>query len=205
MDDENELTPEERMAFQDLQRDAQPSRILEERIVKSLREEGVLGDRARVRHYGTAGSERPRWLRSWALAGSIAASLLLFASGIFVGHWMGNRSTTQAFLAVREQDATQLALRIQEAGTAYVSALVQLGSLQAPAPSLHSPRQSASLTSADVRQGTEVALGSLYAAAYELARLNPGDTDVRRVLQILEERRARDAGLGVGAPDVVRF
>jgi hypothetical protein len=205
MDDENELTPEERMAFQDLQQDARPSRILEERIVKSLREEGILGDRVRSRHHGTAGAERPRWLRSWALAGSIAASLLLFASGTFVGHWMGTRSTTQAFLAVREQDATQLALRIQEAGTAYVSALVQLGSLQRAAPSLSQPKQSASLTSADIRQGTEVALGSLYAATYELARLNPGDTDVRRVLQILEERRARDAGLGVSTVDVVRF
>lgn len=205
MDDENELTPEERMAFQDLPRDAQPSRILEERIVKSLREEGILGDRARVPHDGTAGAERPGKLRSWVLAGSIAASLLLFASGIFVGHWMGTRSTTQAFLAVREQDATQLALRIQEAGTAYVSALVQLGSLQRTAANLSGPGQPPSRTSADVRQGTEVALGSLYAAAYELARLNPGDADVRRVLQILEDRRARDAGLGVSTLDVVQF
>ena len=41
--DEFELTPEEKMAFQRLPKEAEPSQLLEERVVRSLREEGILG------------------------------------------------------------------------------------------------------------------------------------------------------------------
>jgi hypothetical protein len=203
MDDEG-LTPEERMAFQKLPREAEPSRILEERIVASLRREGILGGRARA-------VEAPRftggrgWYRPWMAAASVAASLLLFTSGILLGQWMGARSTTQAFIQVREQDAAQVALRIQEAGSAYVAALAALGQIEAAGEGSGDSEVGPPGVRSGVDQGREVAMGALYAAANELARMSPGDADVLRVLQILEDRRAREEGRADEARNVVWF
>jgi hypothetical protein len=144
------------------------------------------------------------------MGAAVAASLVLFASGVFLGQRLGSQSTTQAFLAVREQDAGQLAMTIQEAGSAYVSALAALGELRAgeirsdPAGetgTVGNPLFSAS----DMEQGREVALGALYGAAFELARMSPDDADVLRVLQILEDRQARQEGYGDASRNVVWF
>jgi hypothetical protein len=205
MVDENDLTPEEEMAFQGLPREAEPSRILEERVVKALREEGVLG-------VARAGSGSPQQansalLRPWMVAVYVAASLVLFASGAFFGQRMGSMTTAEAFIQVREQDAAQLALRIQEAGSAYVAALAALSEL---GPGLvgqggAGPGQAASLQGVGLRQGREVALGALYGATNELARMSPDDVDVLRILQILEERQAREEGRGGSDRNVVWF
>jgi hypothetical protein len=200
------LTPEEEMAFQSLPREAEPSDILEGRVVRSLREEGLLGSRAgKEADIGGLGGGGG-WYRPWMAVASIAASLVLFASGVVLGQWMGSESTTQAFIQVREQDATQVALRIQEAGSAYVAALAALG--EYPKGSTGEgvvegrPAQAAGT---DLRQGREVALGALYGAAYELARLDPDDGDLFQVLQILQERRARDEGSADANRNVIWF
>ena len=203
--DEADLTPEERMAFQRLPREAEPSRILEERIVTALREEGILGTRVGGGSSSGSVSGSSAWLRPWMLAASMAASVVLFASGVFLGHRMASQSTAQAFLAVREQDATQVASRIQEAGTAYVSALVALGELGQRSEGEGGVGVPLSQVPAELLQGSEVGLGALYAAAYELARLNPDDPDVLRVFQILEGRRAREAGVESEPRSVVWF
>lgn len=172
------------MAFQRLPREAEPSRLLEERVVRSLRHEGIL----------TSPASAGRWVRSWMIAGVTAASLVLFGGGLAVGHSMGTRSMTQAFLAVREQDSQQVALRIQEAGSAYVAALASLTDLR----STDGP--------GEYTQGREAAMGALYGAAFELARLSPDDPDVLQVLQILEDRRAQDQGWSTpGSRSVVWF
>lgn len=221
--DENELTPEERMAFQRLPRESEPSRILEERVVSALREEGVLRDgsgRSEVVDGGGPGrdgrgdqvpGDRPSrsgglWIRPWMAAAAVAASLALFTSGIFLGQWMGTRTTAQAFLAVREQDATQLAMTIQEAGSQYVSALAALGQLRVSEPGEGAPEGGSLLTAADLEQGREVAMGAMYGAAYELARMSPDDADVLRVLQILDERRNREEeGYAASSRNLVWF
>ncbi len=197
--DEYDLTPEEKMAFERLPREAEPSRILEERIVRSLREEGILGA-GWARGSASRGRSAARgWYRPWMAVASIAASLVLFASGVVLGQWMGSQSTTQAFIQVREQDAAQLALSIQEAGSAYVTALAALGELRGAGIDARRARWRARpRLRPDFRQGREVALGALYGAAYELARLNPEDADVLRVLQILEERRCSGGWTGGG-------
>jgi hypothetical protein len=118
---------------------------------------------------------------------------------------MGTRSTAQAFLAVREQDAAQLALNVQEAGSAYVSALAALGELSGAAA--QGGAESSTLTAQaapGLRQGRDAALGALYGAAFELARMAPGDAEVLKILQILEERRTRDLG-AAQARNVVWF
>jgi len=198
-----DLTPEEEMAFQRLPKEAEPSRILEERIVRSLREDGILGRRKGQVPANGAAAVGSSWYRPWMVAASIAASLVLFASGVGMGQWMGSRSTAQAFIQVREQDATQLALRIQEAGSAYVSALAALGELRVPGPGGEGP--GAVQAGIDLQQGREVALGALYGAANELARMSPDDADVLRVLQILEERRGREEGWSGDDRNVVWF
>ena len=225
--DENELTPEERTAFKGLPREAEPSEILEERVVRGLREEGLLrgggGTSLRRRASGPPGDQdaggmasleggngrgsagrRGIRIRPWMLAGSVAASLILFASGVVLGQWMGMESTSQAFLQVREQDAAELALRIQEAGSAYVAALAALGELRQGAQEAGDP-EGGDPGIAGIRQGREVALGAMYGAVHELARMAPGDPDVLRVLQILEERKVQEQGLGEAERNVVWF
>ena len=203
--DDLELTEEETMAFQRLPREGEPSRILEERVVKALREEGILGRRAsdgggEVRVPGST-----VWFRPWMAAASVAASLVLFASGVFLGHWMGAQTTTQAFIAVRDQDAAQLALRIQEAGSDYVSALAALSEFGAVGLSGAVPGEASAQSESGLEQGREVAMGALYGAVYELARMNPDDADVARVLQILGERKSRDEGGAGDARNMVWF
>jgi hypothetical protein len=227
MTDEDELTPEEKMAFQRLPREAEPSRILEERIVRSLRDQGILGSGSEVvraeagsvlggggvggRGAGMAGTAPGgQWLQPWMMGAAVAASLIVFASGVFVGQRLGSQSTAQAFLAVREQDAGQLAMTIQEAGSAYVSALAALGELRAGELRSGLGGQSGTggnplFSASDMEQGREVALGALYGAAFELARMSPDDADVLRVLQILEDRQAREEGYGGAPRNVVWF
>jgi hypothetical protein len=203
--DDVELTQEEKMAFQRLPREAEPSRILEERIVTALREEGILG--RRTEGAVTTGADRPgvHWFRPWMAMASVAASLVLFASGVFLGHWMGAGSTAQAFMAVRDQDAAQLALRIQEAGSDYVAALAALGQLGNASSQEGPGGGDLQEASTGVAQGSEVALGALYGAVYELARMNPNDADLAKFLQILEERRAREEGETGAVRNVIWF
>ena len=191
MSDETELTPEEKMEFDKLPRDAAPSDFVWQRIVRDLRKDGTL---RRVE----AGGRRVRpWL---VAAASMAASLILFGSGALMGHWMGARSTERAFLAVRVQDGAQVAQRIQEAGTAYVSALVALGELRAAVvPGNGRPSTQAV---SEIGQGREAALGTLFGAAFELSRMAPGDPDVERILQILGQRRLQGSGAGTGQTTV---
>ena len=200
MSDETELTPEEKMEFDKLPREAAPSDFVWQRIVRDLREDGTLrragggpGIPAPYRRLDVGGSR----VRSWVVAvASMAASLVLFGSGALFGHWVGAGSTERALLAVREQDNAQVAQRVQEAGTAYVSALVALGELRpvaGQAPALGTPVGPA-LAATEIRQGREAALAALYGAAVELARLAPGDPDVSAVISILEGRRFGEAG-----------
>jgi hypothetical protein len=188
----DELTPEEKREFDNLPRQAVPSAFLWERIVRSLREDGTLRNPAGVGVRHRPAELGGRWLRPWVVAAaSIAASLLLFGSGVLLGHWMGTRSTERAFLAVREQDAAHLAQRVQETGSAYVSALAALGDLWPAAG--QRPGGGTDVTPAravsEIRRGREAAFAALYGATVELVRIAPGDPDVTLVLRVLEERR----------------
>ena len=114
-----------------------------------------------------------------------------------VGHWLGVRNTERIMLAVREQDNVQLAQRVQEAGSAYVTALAALEkSRTTRGPAIGSKWENPSpQAELEIQQGREAALGSLYGAAIELSRLAPGDADIVRVLQILENRRFQEGTL----------
>jgi hypothetical protein len=205
--DDLELTREEKMAFQSLPREAEASDLLEERIVRSLREEGILRESGAT--VGEADRALPPgrglWIKPWMAVAVVAASLALFTSGIFLGQTLGTRSTAQAFLAVREQDAAQLAMTIQEAGSQYVSALAALSELRVADPGVSGGGESGVFSVADLQQGREVAMGTLYGAAYELARMSPDDVEVMTILRILEARREREEGGQGVARNVVWF
>lgn len=200
MGDDTELTPEEKMEFDKLPREAASSDFVWQRIVRDLREDGTLrgagggpGIPAPYRRVEAGGHRVRPWL---VAAASMAASLVLFGSGALMGHWMGTRSTERAFLVVREQDAAQAAQRVQETGSAYVAALAALGDLR-PAAGQASPPGPAIVPAravADLRQGREAALAALYGAAVELVRVAPGDPDVADVIRILEMRRFGSTG-----------
>ena len=185
----DELDPEEKAAFMELERERTPSELLEERVVRALRAEGILESPAARRR-------RPGWMGAAAAAAAVA----IFAGGAAFGHALGSRTTAETLLAVREQDAAQLAQGIQEAGSAYVSALAALSELRVASAGEGGGGAEEAAGGDVLAQGREAAMGSLYAAAFELARLSPGDADVLRILEILAQRR----GEARGNDDVVR-
>lgn len=90
-DNENELTPSERAAFDSLPRERAPSDLLEERVVSELRTRGMLSTPAR------RGS---RFSTAWRIAAAIA----LFAGGVATGRFI---------LAPAESPALPRAVRVQ--------------------------------------------------------------------------------------------
>jgi hypothetical protein len=105
----------------------------------------------------------------------LAAALLLFLSGVAVGHVWGRSTPTGAPPAVQAESPLAPAVEVQRAGTEYVAALAALR---------NEPRT-------EVRvQGREAALSTLLGAAHELTRLTPEDAAASQVLSTVS--RARD-------------
>ena len=108
----------------------------------------------------------------------IAAALLLFASGVAVGHGWGRSSAPAADTpaAIQADSPLAPATEVQRAGTEYVAALAALR---------REPR-------AEVRgQGREAALAALVGAAHELTRLTPEDAAASEVLSTVSQARER--------------
>ena len=167
-----ELTEGERAALAALPRERAPGALLEERVVRALRAEGILAPRGRRWRAGGG------W---WAAA--VAAGLALFAGGVAVGQALTTRTTADMLAAVRASDAQVTAAMVQQTGSAYVAALSALAN----------QRGAGGLDAADARQGSEVALTALSAAAAELARLDPDNAVARQVVRLTETASAEDA------------
>jgi hypothetical protein len=103
----------------------------------------------------------------------LAAALLLFASGVAVGHIWG-RSSVETPATFQAEGPLAPATEVQRAGTEYVAALAALR---------REPR-------AEVRgQGREAALAALFGAAHELTRLTPEDAAASQVLSTISRVR----------------
>ena len=172
---ENDREWEERLAAmaQALPREHEPSRMLEERTVSALRTRGILQQQQQQRR-------QPRINSGW-LAGGIAASIALFASGIAVGQWLGTRHTAEVVSVVQQNDALQVAAQVQRAGSEYVSALQAMARFTDPTNPQVAP------------QGREVALTALYAAANEVVRLAPNDPIAAEILRGFQRARQQNA------------
>ena len=168
---ENDREWEERLAAmaQALPREHEPSRMLEERTVGALRTRGILQQRRQSR------------ISSGWLAGGVAASIALFATGVAVGQWLGTRHTAEVLSVVQQNDALQVAAQVQRAGSEYVSALQAMARFTDPANPQVAP------------QGREVALTALYAAANEFVRLGPNDPVAAEILRGFQRARQQNA------------
>lgn len=146
----------------DLPTEIMPGKLLEERTVRELRSRGLLRKRRRLPS-------------SW-LAGSIAASLALFATGVVVGQYMGTRNTAEIVASLPRSDAASATAQVELTGEAYVRALETL----VTAAQMNRGQ-------ADSSQARQVALTALHQAANEIVRLAPNDPVVAKILQGIEQ------------------
>ena len=103
----------------------------------------------------------------------LAAALLLFLSGVAVGHLWGRASIS----APPPSHPLATAEEVQRTGTEYVAAVAALRG---------EPRS-------EVRtQGREAAFSTLYGAAHELSRLSPEDPAARQILTTASRARHRE-------------
>ncbi len=188
-----DLTPEERAALGALPCEREPGRMLEERTVKALREEGLLGSAALVRQSAGGPSRRDERGRPWWMsAAAIAAGIALFAGGLSIGQALGARQTADAFHTVFEEGDARLASQVQRTGSDYVAALAALA-------------EADGAVAADTGQALEVALTALWAAANEIVRLAPDDPLTARILQGFEARAQESWDYGSGGQLLVEF
>jgi hypothetical protein len=176
---DGELTPEERAAFAALPREREPSRLLEERTVRALRENGTIQAPARAGR----GARSIRFPAAW-MAGAAAAAIAVFMIGLNAGRTLGARETMANVTAVVEARSTQqAAVAVQQTGSAYVSALSRFATLA----------DSAGSNPAQTKQGREVAVQMLRAAAGELVRISPDDPLAAGILAALDRARTQGA------------
>lgn len=170
--EEMELTPAERAAFAALSREREPGRLLEERTVRSLREEGLLSKPEDAR--------RVRFPAAW-MAAAAAACIALFAGGFALGQWQGARSMGELAAGIQAETSRQAALQVQQTGSAYVSAMARLTATSDTA----SPQAR--------QQAREVAQQILRAAADEVIRLSPDDPLASAILAGMDRARQQQA------------
>ena len=136
-------------------------RFAEERTVRALRDAGLLG-----------GTQRRPADRFVLAAGAIAAATLIFVAGAHYGRGQAAQQAGQDVSAAQSP-----AIQVQQAGTAYVSALVRL----------------ARASDTERTPGLEAGTATLRAAATSLALVNPNDSVARRIRSSLaNENRNTD-------------
>lgn len=141
-----------------------PGPEFEERIVRALRERGLLGQSGHSR-----GSRR---LGAWLSVA--AAGVVLFAAGIAVGEYHGARRIAAALDAENQPDVRHAAALVQRAGTDYVTAVAKLADVAASGKDAN-----------EASQGREVAVSALRAAAVELQHVAPDDPLALRILDVV--------------------
>ncbi|MEO5902511.1 MAG: hypothetical protein ABIQ55_00710 [Gemmatimonadaceae bacterium] len=87
--DQNELSEQERAAIAALPRELAPGDLLEERVVRALRQQG---------HFGAAVHASRSWPR---VALRAAAAVLLFAGGVATGRYMLTQTPAAAQSAIK--------------------------------------------------------------------------------------------------------
>jgi hypothetical protein len=148
---DDELTPAEAAAFAALPREtAHHDQLAEERTLHRLRGEGLL------RQHGAR-----RMTRTAAIGMGVAAAAITFIAGTFFGRQ----------LAAREVRSASPSMQVQQAGTAYVAALVRLSSA----------------SDTERSPGLEAGAATLRAAATSLAQIDPSDSTARRIRTSLSD------------------
>lgn len=170
------LSSAERRAFEQLPREAQPPRDLEDRVVAALRERGTLPTPITAARRGRGAHPAKFWIPVAA-----AAAVAVFMSGLAVGQMIGTERGVD--LAVRvggsHTNAVEAAARLQQAGSTYVAALASLSNVTTD-----------STLSPAVRDSVRtVAIRVLGQAAEEMALIAPDDPLAAAVLRGMNQRQ----------------
>jgi hypothetical protein len=160
----DELTPSEKNAMEALPRERFPSAALEERVVKALRDRGVL----------YSGKGRIITVTYSKMAYAIAASIVLLVAVFALGRWSGSRQIEHMDITELTASEISVAASLQRAGTAYILALENFASLPDSA------------SSEEIHQGCEVALSTFYTAAAQMTKLVPKSYLAGQLLQAIE-------------------
>lgn len=161
---DDELTPYEKKALQSLPKERMPRAVLEERVVGALHRQGVLRPN-RKRYFE---------LTSIRMAAAVAACLVLTIGGFALGRWSASQEASPAGTTIQSTDDLSLAAALQQAGSAYVIALENFTS-----------RPNAA-SSAEMQQGREVALTTLYSATDQVTKIVPGNYLAAQLLQAID-------------------
>ena len=155
-----ELTPDERKALDMLPRDRMPSPALEDRVVRALRDRGLLAPPRR----------RVIELTARRISAAAAACFALLIVGFALGQWTGAGQLAEGDTTVPAAGDISAAATLQQAGSAYVMALQRFAELPDSA------------NGDQAFQGRVVALTTLYTAADQVARLVPKNELARQLL-----------------------
>jgi hypothetical protein len=166
MSRDDELTPREREALKALPRERMPGRLLEERTVQALRQRGLL--RAR---------------RSWTpvrVGMAMAAGLMLFMAGTLYGQWRVTQPEGAQTTQQQEWKASHPSDVVQQAGSAYISAMNTLAQMPD------------STRNGEYARGREAAMAVFREAAGEVVVLVPEDPLAGDILRGLEYSQATE-------------
>jgi hypothetical protein len=156
----DDLTPAEREEFEKLPMEKIPSRILEERTVRALKDRGLI----------RSATGRMARLQPWMAAAAVAASVALFVSGMLIGQMMGTKQTVDTLAAIYPDATQRAAAMVQATGSEHAAALERLVDAASSDPGQR-------------EMAREVALAAFWAAAEEIVRLAPDDPLAARILQ----------------------
>lgn len=172
-------TPEIENDLRRLGREPRPPAQLEERVVTTLRRQGLLARRGRRKE-------------TWWIAAA-ASLVLVFGVGYVSGLRAGTQATASLAHAFERASAAERAVLVQRTASEHVAALAALGELQGE--SAEAARE----------QGREAALVALYASTLELAKIDPQNESVRRILDVLAASLDLDAKSDTTAAQVIWF
>jgi hypothetical protein len=171
-----ELSDSEKKALGELPRECVPSRSLEERVVRALRERGFL--KPHRRHLVE--------LTGWRIAAAAAACMVLLATGFLLGQRSVSRQLPSEDFILQERNDFSAAASLQHAGSAYLLALERLTTIP---------------DSADGQQrveGREVALTTLCTAADQVTKLVPKNELAKQLLVAIESNPAKQTTVSKG-------
>lgn len=177
---DDELTPLEKEALEPLPKERVPSAFLEERVVRTLKKQGVLRSPEGHHFIRVTGGR---------IAGAVAACAAFVVCGFALGYWASDRPVFVSQTISPTAGEVPLAFSVQEAGTDYILALERLA---AYADTTHGE---------EVREGREIALNTLYTAADQMVKIVPRDVLARCIVNAIAttgegefDPNARDAG-----------
>lgn len=153
-----------REALDSLPKRAKPSAALESRMVRALLLRGLI-------HPGVPLlKQRPLW----TVLASLAASLIIFAGGVTLGHGLATSQAPGGGQSIEQRNAWEVAATVQRTGSLHAAALGDLAA------------RAATAQPEEVVLAKEVALASLRAALQQVALLDPSDPTPARVLAELD-------------------